>query len=360
MYPRGFVAILGLGIAMSGFGGVFGAQAVAAAKPAAVLPPARLSAGTAPAGESPTLWLGEEYGLAEYAIGRPTPKLYAKVHGSAESVVADSAGNVYAALIGATPAVVEYAAGTVNPLRTITQGIGIPLALTVDPFGTLSVLNGAGNSPGYVSVYASGATSPSYTIPDGYFFQGDGPHPANVSDAAGTIYVANGTGGTAGPDGNTGSVTVYAAGTGALVNTITAGIDYPNALAIDHSGNLYVANSNGNTVSIYAPGATTPTRVIDVSSPYSLALDATDNVYVAGGSQITVYRHGSFALRETIALGMGGYTGQGMVVANSRIAIPVYSGQTTAVAVYGASSGQLVYSIAPPHFVNALTFAPAP
>jgi hypothetical protein len=97
-----------------------------------------------------------------------------------------------------------------------------------------------------------------------------------------------------------------------------------------------------------------------VSSPYSLALDATDNVYVAGGSQITVYRHGSFALRETIALGMGGYTGQGMVVANSRIAITVYSGQTTAVAVYGASSGQLVYSIAPPHFVNALTFAPAP
>ena len=54
------------------------------------------------------------------------------------------------------------------------------------------------------------------------------------------------------------------------------------ALAIDSSGNLYVANDSGSTVSKFAPGATTPTATLTgLTSPDALAFDASGNLYVA-------------------------------------------------------------------------------
>jgi hypothetical protein len=69
-----------------------------------------------------------------------------------------------------------------------------------------------------------------------------------------------------------GSISVYPLGLIYPYQTITEGIHTPDALAVDGSGNLYVANLNGHNVTVYAPGGNVPIRTITdgVSSPRAL------------------------------------------------------------------------------------------
>jgi DNA-binding beta-propeller fold protein YncE len=67
------------------------------------------------------------------------------------------------------------------------------------------------------------------------------------------------------------------------------GLDWPQGLAVDSAGYLYVANGYGNSVTVYAPGASgnvTPVRTLSGTSttfdlPYGLALDAQGRLAVA-------------------------------------------------------------------------------
>ena len=59
-----------------------------------------------------------------------------------------------------------------------------------------------------------------------------------------------------------GTVSEFAPGSTTPTATLT-GLNDPDALAFDSSGNLYVANYGGNgTVSEFAPGSTTPTATL--------------------------------------------------------------------------------------------------
>jgi sugar lactone lactonase YvrE len=61
-----------------------------------------------------------------------------------------------------------------------------------------------------------------------------------------------------------------------LVAKITHGIDKPEGLAVDTNGNLYVANLNSDTVTVYHPRRTRPSLRLDVPDPPStLRLEAT-------------------------------------------------------------------------------------
>lgn len=68
--------------------------------------------------------------------------------------------------------------------------------------------------------------------------------------------------------------------------TITSGIDEPNALAMDKSGNLYVgsttsADNNGGYINVFSPGGTTPARKISNlgGTPLGLAVNAAGQLY---------------------------------------------------------------------------------
>jgi sugar lactone lactonase YvrE len=80
-------------------------------------------------------------------------------------------------------------------------------------------------------------------------------------DGFGSLYVAN-CGFNCGT--KTGSVTVYAPGSGSVLRTISQGVSVPNALGFDGSGNLYVVNYN-KTVTVYASGSTSVLRTRSIA-----------------------------------------------------------------------------------------------
>jgi sugar lactone lactonase YvrE len=100
-------------------------------------------------------------------------------------------------------------------------------------------------------------------------------------------------------------VAVFAPGSRSFVRTITDGVFEPLAIAVDRSGNLYVANGHNGykgNIAVYPPGSGTPSRTIteDIYDPESLAFDSAGNLYVGNGlyaDAVTVYSPNGTLLR---------------------------------------------------------------
>jgi hypothetical protein len=102
----------------------------------------------------------------------------------------------------------------------------------------------------------------------------NGPNQATI-DSAGTVYVANVTGG---------NVTIYPAG--ALSPSLTLqGLTRPCGVAIDTNGDVYVTNRAATpSINVYAQGQTTPYRVITsnlIQVPTEPQFDDNRNLYVS-------------------------------------------------------------------------------
>src|SRR5271163_1691703 len=117
-------------------------------------------------------------------------------------------------------------------------------------------------------------------------------------DKSGKIYVANGGTGDRGID----SLTVYRAESNTNAEPIatiggTGGSDKaklydPVAVAVDIKGEIYVANVQGDSVTVYAPGSNgdiAPLREISgartgINSPVGLAIDSASYLYLLNSS----------------------------------------------------------------------------
>lgn len=208
----------------------------------------------------------------------------------------DPAGNLYIANYSAD-SIAVYKPGKTTPSYTITKGLDVPYAMAFDSAGNLYVTNCPNcayydhtrASHGSVSVYPHGKTVPSYSIVAGI----DDPVALTI-DASGNLYVANCptaaapvvcTGNYYIQSGD-GSVVVYPRGKKIPSYRITNGVDAPRSIAIDSSGNLYVANIGDDDIAVYPVGAITPAYSIwlglfDAVLPTSLVFDNDKNLYVA-------------------------------------------------------------------------------
>lgn len=127
-----------------------------------------------------------------------------------------------------SPNIAVYAPGASSPTRTITDGITTAYAMTTDGTGNLYVLNscvnrgGCTNSQNNVAIYSPGGDTPAHVV-NGLDF------PVTLAvDISGNLYVAN----NGSAESDPGSVTVYTSGTYSLIRRVTRNVDNPGYLAL--------------------------------------------------------------------------------------------------------------------------------
>jgi hypothetical protein len=130
-------------------------------------------------------------------------------------------------------------------------------------------------------------------------------------DQKSAVYVANLMGGST----NKGSITIYKAGATNPSLTITEGLVNPYSVAVDSKGNLFVTNLDSNSIVGYRAGAKSPFETIDFSSygqAGGLATDQKNNLWIANGfgDQVDEIPAGSATPQNT---GLSGLNGPGDV-----------------------------------------------
>lgn len=215
---------------------------------------------------------------------------------SPSGVAADANGNVYVA---------DSSNGTIRK---------------ISPSGDVTTLAGKAGTDGYADGTGSAA-----------FFN----DPENIAvDAAGNIYVADALNNVIRKVTPSGKVTTVAGGSAANPgsadgNATTARFQYPRDVAVDASGNLYVADQENATIRKITPsgqvttlagkaGATGATDGVGADArfydPWGVAVDSLGNVYVADSHnsairkitpQALVTTLGSAAVRQGTADGFG-------------------------------------------------------
>ncbi len=184
-------------------------------------------------------------------------------------VAVDGAGRIYVANnAGYFASVTVYAPNprgnvTGPPLATISgsnANVHYPLSLALGPHGEIVVVNNYGH--GYVTIYPPNPRGnvdekPRETIGGGSTGL-NGPT-AGAIDADGKAYVTS-----ANPSkGYLGYVTVYPPHRGdftgspsAVIGGVRSGVQFPDGIALDQNGAIYVTNEYANTVTVYAPNPT--------------------------------------------------------------------------------------------------------
>jgi sugar lactone lactonase YvrE len=219
------------------------------------------------------------------------------------SVAVDSSGTAYVANCGGAcgdDGSVAVISKNGKKVRLITDGISRPESVAVDSQGDLYVANvgfayetsSSYYLPASISLYAPGSNSPEVVITGV-------ARPSTVAlDASGNVYVAN-----------HGFVSEYGPQLGSVIRYIT--IRAPLSFAFDASGNLYVGNNSGrdqSNVEVFAPNTTNPFETIKdgVNQPYAMTMDPAGNLYVANtfGNNVTVYAQGSTTPFATISQGI--------------------------------------------------------
>jgi sugar lactone lactonase YvrE len=172
----------------------------------------------------------------------------------------------------------------------------------VDTKGVIRTIAGSGGNSTTTSGGFSGDYDPTSTSPtNGFAVLARLGQPQGVAvDSSGNVYIADtannrirmiaakNPNGSVPNDSNRTISTVVGGGTGG-VSPLASSLNGPRGLAIDSSGNLYIADTGNNRILYYNASAQTLTQVFAnvlpaLSNPQGIALDSAGNLYVAEGS----------------------------------------------------------------------------
>ena len=256
-------------------------------------------------------------------------------------------------------AVTLFAQNSTLPLQTsYLSGIGQSASVSIDPgtqttVGTISAgapfgsaVDGSGNV--YVADHAGGQVL-EFKLAAGVFTQStvltglNGPTFVAL-DGAGNLYVADTQNNRVVlvPNENGASNSGLNGADASIMNI--AGLGTPQGIAVDGSGNLYVADSaNGVVIEVPSGGGTPVTIAQGLVTPQGVAVDASGNVYVVASGTVTEY---PFGRGTSISLG-GGYSNpSGLAVDAAGNVYVADTGNARIVEVSGGGASQSTVAIA--------------
>lgn len=247
-------------------------------------------------------------------------------------VATDSKGNIYVADYGnncirkITPdGMVSIFAGSASAYGS-TDGIGTdarfdrPTSISIDSVDNVYVADSVNRtirkifSNGVVTTIAGTTNTTGSTDATGAAALFN--HPAGITtDSAGNVYVADHYNHTIRKITPTGAVSTLAGSAGTWGRTDATGAEAsfasPSAVATDHAGNVYVADTMGNAVRKITPSGVTSTlanAAAGIGHPTGIATDSTGNIYVADSFSHTVHKITPSGVMTTLA-GTAGASG---------------------------------------------------
>jgi uncharacterized protein (TIGR03437 family) len=207
---------------------------------------------------------------------------------------------------------------------SVGSQLNFPAGMAVDKSGTLYIADGLNNrvrkvSGGVISTVAGNGTA-GFTGDNGSATSAELSNPIGVAvDSSGNLYIADSGNNVVRKVAN-GTITTFAgsnsAGAGYSGDTGSATgaqLNDPVGVAVDSSGNVYIADA-GNNVIRQVSGGTIITAAVGFTHPDGVAVDSSGNLYVADtvGRRIVKFSGGAYT---TVAgngnIGFGGDDGPG-------------------------------------------------
>jgi uncharacterized protein (TIGR03437 family) len=269
--------------------------------------------------------------------------------GAGDLFIADTINNVIDKVAAATGIVTTVAgngtggyAGDAGPATK--AGLNGPTSVSVDGSGNLYIAD-SGNSAIRKVTTATGIITTVAGNP-GLSLRLNGPQGVAV-DGSGNVYIADTNNDVIRKvSAATGIITIVAgngaegyAGDGGLA--VNAELGGPTGVAVDHSGNLYIADLNTNVIRkvVAATGIITtvagngsagysgdggPAPKAELKSPAGVAVDGSGNLYIADQYNCSIRKVASATGIITTVAGNGvaGYSGDGGQATNAQISYP--------------------------------------
>lgn len=200
-------------------------------------------------------------------------------------IAIDPAGNAWVANDLATGgSIIELnSSGALAGTSPYTSGIGVPYDIAVDASGAAWVTNND-NGSGSATINDSVTKLLNTGMPaaNSPFTLGGLNEPQTLAiDASGNAWIAN---------ANNSITELSNSGTAALLSPYSASLNSPSGIAIDHSGNVWIANAGGDNISeISASGQVVSGSPFsgNLTQPVGIAIDGSGNIWTAnelGGS----------------------------------------------------------------------------
>ena len=265
----------------------------------------------------------------------------------------DASGNVYVADTGnytirkVTPAGVETTLAGSAGFNGKTNGTGtaarfyLPTGIAADSSGNIYVADTGNNTirkvtpEGAVTTLAGSAGNPGSTDGTGtgarFAFLNGSSVPNGVAvDGGGNVFVADSANHTirkVTPGGVVSTLAGSAGVSGSLDGSGSAALfNYPEGIAVDASGYVYVADTFNGTIRKVSPGGVVTTLVgssARFSKPTGLAIDSSGNLYVADAGNYTISKVTPAGLVTLVAGAAGIYASVDGTGSAARFAKPV-------------------------------------